>query len=112
MKIRNWQHAIDLTIRRHVIALISGYSYSYIREFYMQVARWPHGCPLCVYLNQKKDFSAECDFCLWQIYEGSVCSKSKLYNFNNNAESIHRLAIWKQLLPYLDTYPEMFKREA
>ena len=108
MKIKNWEHAIDLTIERHQVALNEGVGFGVIKEVLCQ-KDWMHNCPLCEYT---KKYTKNCYDCLWKKFKGADCFDVTYYDFQRDEESIKRLTNWKELLTYLDAYPEMFKQEA
>lgn len=93
MEIRNWIHAIDLTIERHQAALDRKYG-DYIRAAdTMKPDNWNYYCPLCEYSAQIKDI--RCSGCPWVIFTNGKCFPSQ---YMNNKKSIKRLENWKEKL--------------
>lgn len=93
MKIKNWKHAIKLTLERHQAVIDGKYDNFQEAQRGMSPKDWVSSCPLCEYLWQR-DKIKRCMNCLWLKYMHIGC-RDVLYN--NHPKSIIRLKKWLKL---------------
>ena len=90
--IKDWKHAIDLTIERHQYAIDNAMSYEDAKDKLVP-GNWHYTCPLCHFAGMEKhrlnSYNA-CEGCPWMVITQGGC-----YDYDNNAASIKRLKRWK-----------------
>lgn len=99
IQIRNWEHAINLTISRHAAVIKKIFPKYTVAKGEMKPENWTYDCPLCEHtknLSKKTKVSRSfCQQCLWIKFEGRKCEP---IDFMNDFNSIKRLRQWKRML--------------
>ena len=95
MEIKDWKHAIDLTIELHKKAIKSKEDFGTVKMD-NKPSDWEYSCPLCEY-SKHFDEDSSCSSCLWKIFAGDICL-SHISRVVNNKAAIKRLQEWKERL--------------
>lgn len=99
MRIKDWIHAIDLTIKTHKLVVDGKYE-DYDSAKHSEASDdWYCACPLCQYVHQlNPNDPTSCDDCVWVRFVGKSCGRQNVYDVYNSEESIERLTKWKEIL--------------